>query len=141
MVPTLAAGKLETAMNSMTAYRRRWPFRFSLRTMLVVVSLLGCWLGWERHIVSRRAGERRAIEKAGGTFYTGEFVPGPFPRRPKPVSWIRRLLGDESVGLIDLRNVPRDPTVVSSWFPEADLCGAAPSDDEESSGARAAQRP
>ena len=128
----------------MTAPRHRRLFRFSLRTMLVVVALVGCWLGWERHIVNGRAAVRQAIEKAGGTFYTGDFVPGPVPRpperRPKPSSWIRRQLGDKSVGLINLHNERWDVKTVKSWFPEADLCGAAISDGEDPSDVRA-QRP
>ena len=117
----------------MTAPRRRWS-RFSLRTMLVVVTLVGGWLGWERHVVNGRAGVRQDIENAGGTFYTGDFVPGPFPRpAPQPPSWIRRQLGDESVGLIDLHHEQWDVKMIKSWFPEADLCGTETSDGEESS--------
>jgi hypothetical protein len=102
--------------------------------MLVVVTLVGCWLGWERHVLSGRAGARLAIEKAGGTFYTGDFLPGPIPRPgPKPPSWIRRQLGDESVGLIDLHSARLDVKMIQSWFPEADLCENATSDGEESS--------
>jgi hypothetical protein len=35
------------------APRRRW-FRFSLRTMFVVVTLVGCWLGYELHWLRQR---------------------------------------------------------------------------------------
>jgi hypothetical protein len=109
--------------------------------MLVVVALIGCWLGWERHVVNGRASVRQAIEKAGGTFYTGDFVPGPVPRPgPKPPSWIRRQLGDESVGLIALRDERSDVKMIKSWFPEADLCRVAISDGEQSPDVRA-QRP
>ena len=38
---------------------RRW-FRFSLRTMLIVVTALACWLGWELHIVHER---RRLLDE------------------------------------------------------------------------------
>jgi hypothetical protein len=43
----------------MTAPRRRW-FRFSLRTLFVVVTLLACWLAWNRSLVERR---RAFLEK------------------------------------------------------------------------------
>src|SRR5438876_9938841 len=33
--------------------RSRW-FRFSLRTLFVVVTAFGVWLGWERHRVAER---------------------------------------------------------------------------------------
>ena len=35
------------------APKRRW-FRFSLRTMFVVVTVVACWLGWNLHQVRQR---------------------------------------------------------------------------------------
>ena len=85
--------------------------------MLVIVAVVGCWLGWERHIVNGRASVRKVIENAGGTFYTGDYVPGPFPRPgPSPPSWVRRQLGDESVGLIALHNQRWDLKKIRYWL-------------------------
>ena len=37
----------------MTAPKRRW-FRFSLRMMFVVVTVFGCWLGYELNWIRQR---------------------------------------------------------------------------------------
>ena len=42
--------------------------RFSLRTLLVVVTALGCWLGWQANLVHQRSAARRRIEARGGRF-------------------------------------------------------------------------
>jgi hypothetical protein len=113
-------------------------FRFSLRSILVAVTLAGCWLGWERHVALGRANLRQVIETSGGRFFTGDHIPGPFPRKPpEPPSWVRRQLGDESVGLIFLPSGACDRGTVKYWFPEADLCPATASDDKESSAVQA----
>jgi hypothetical protein len=83
--------------------RRRW-FRFSLRTMLVVVTILSVWLAWESSVVRQR---RTALAelRASGAYqvvtaeawsqqnspFAGLFAP------PKSVSWMRKWLGDEAV--------------------------------------------
>jgi len=63
-----------------TAYRidrsphdhsRRW-FRFSLRTMLVGVTLCGCWLAWESSIVRGRKHVVAWVQEHGGTVYFGD---------------------------------------------------------------------
>jgi len=45
--------------------KRRW-FSFSLRTMFVVVTLFGCWLGNELHRVRDRRAMAKEIERMGG---------------------------------------------------------------------------
>ena len=40
--------------------KRRW-FRFSLRTMFVVVTIFGVWLGWQLKIVRERKAILREI--------------------------------------------------------------------------------
>ncbi len=85
---TLLGSGLANDPHPVTPPRRR-P-RFSLRTLLVAIAVVGCWLGWEQHVVRGRTSLRKAIERAGGTFYTGDHIPGPFPRQgPPPPSWIR----------------------------------------------------
>ncbi len=68
---------------------RRPRFRFSLRTLLVVVTLLGAalgWAGWQWRIVQERVAAATWIAENDGQFgeYTGE-----------PLPWIRRILGDQ----------------------------------------------
>src|SRR6185295_19980991 len=91
--------------------RRRW-FRFSLRTLLVVVTLLCVWLGWQIHAVRQRSAiiaELRATGVYGLPVWTpkyGWFNPvidhifsgeeslvreGQKPSRP---DWVRKLFGD-----------------------------------------------
>jgi Leucine-rich repeat (LRR) protein len=72
--------------------KRRW-FQFSLKGMLVVVTLVAVGLGWlayERNKVRKREAAISAIEQVGGIVVVdGE------PTRP---SWLRPVLGDNSGG-------------------------------------------
>jgi Leucine-rich repeat (LRR) protein len=72
---------------------RRW--RYSLRTLLVVVTLLCIWLG----IVTKRAVDQRraaaAIETAGGHFSCDTSSEAVSADEPKPRSWLRRIIGDD----------------------------------------------
>ena len=74
------------------APRRRW-FRFSLRTFLVLVTLAGCvigWLGWNVEIVRRRQAMLNLMR------YRWSVTVSIDPERAVRLSWIRRMLGDES---------------------------------------------
>ena len=85
---------------------------------------------------------RQAIADDGGKFYTGGFLPGPVASsasdQTKPASWIRRQLGDETVGLIALPNERWDANTVKACFPEARVCGGVQAED---SSAIQAERP
>ena len=75
---------------------RRW-FRFSLRTMFVLLTVFGVWLGWEYRVVAERNAVRRFIEDHGGAFRTlDKNNPAYKPRLP----WVRRLLGDEPAAAV-----------------------------------------
>ena len=79
--------------------KRRW-FRFSLKTMLIVIMLMGGLLGWIAKETVRAERQRRAvetIEKANGeVWYDYEFSE-PLVRnwKPKPPAsaWLEELVG------------------------------------------------
>ena len=81
--------------------RRRW-YQFTLRTLLVVVTLAGCgfaWLGIKVRNARQQQAEVAAVARAGGSvIYDYQFVvpgnaiAGVTP--PGPV-WLHRLLGDD----------------------------------------------
>jgi len=56
--------------------KRRW-FRFSLRTLFVVVTVLGIWLGWNAEIVRERTAMRNTIRRSGGYIILDHTVLGP----------------------------------------------------------------
>lgn len=78
-------------------------FRFSLRTLLVVVTAVCCWLAWESSVVrGRQAALKAAASNPAFQITTAEqwaerqppgYTGGPTPR----VSLIRRWLGDKAV--------------------------------------------
>ena len=118
-------GKL-TAMTE-TKPNRRW-FRFSLRTLFVLVTLFGCWLAYqlnwirERHNAPVLAGISTAIEAtpAGPKEVTIEHDP------PWPLAWFGErgysaLAVDESYGEQEIERIRK-------LFPEADV-EPIPSDD------------
>ena len=105
--------------------KRRW-FQFSLRWLFVLVTLLAIWLGWQVSIVRERNHLRTTAADAAGSNWNA------FNRawndhivssgiRGYNISWVRRLLGDESTRMICL-----PPTMTSEQvaefkrsFPEA----------------------
>src|SRR4051794_285454 len=105
-------------MNTDRKLRRRW-FSFSLRTLFVVVTVVGVYLGWQLRIVRERKAVLAEISRVcqgsyGFTFLDLESLessPNPLihqtygvgDREYARVSRIRRLLGDQS--LVEL-NVP-----------------------------------
>jgi hypothetical protein len=81
--------------------RRRW-FRFSLRTMLIVVTALCVWLAWESSVVRERRELRRELTESRFEFETAanwsQRIPlGASLEKPASVSLVRRLLGDEAI--------------------------------------------
>jgi len=87
--------------------RRRW-FRFSLRTLFVLVTVIACWLGWQVQVVQHRKAMLKQIETDGGLVFIGsvdwEHSPsvvfnGPHDHAFK-LSSLRRMLGDRHIDLI-----------------------------------------
>lgn len=84
--------------------RPRW-FRFSLRTMLVVITALCCYLGWESSIVRARKALLKELQlNPAFTVVTAEewtrrYPSGGHPsdQPPRSVSWVRRGLGDQAI--------------------------------------------
>ena len=99
------------------ALKLRW-FRFSLRTMFVVVTMFACWLGWNLHVVQNRQAARRLIVENGGVIFAirgmkispidADGGPGAAPfaydiglgEQSTSIPLVRRLLGDDFVALI-----------------------------------------
>lgn len=85
---------------------------FSLRTLFVVMTVLGIWLG----VIANRAREQReavaAIKGLGGTvYYDWEFGTGGKPRGP---AWLRRLIGDEHFQKVQMVNLCPAPALGQS---------------------------
>lgn len=118
--------------------RRPSLFRFGLRTLLVLVTIACCWLGWQSSIVRQRKALLRELgEKGGYQFVTAEDSAGvPLrgtvgPVRPS-VGLTRRWLGDQAYR--DIWYVtygmhpaqPADLKRVARIFPEAELRESLP---------------
>ena len=112
------------------APNRRW-FHFSLRTLFVVVTVLGIWLGWQLHFVSRRKQAINWLEKDldGLVIYSSWVRDDPALARDRPdvLKWPqlpfwRRWLGDETIAEIWLpKDAYNDANLarLAKCFPEA----------------------
>jgi hypothetical protein len=108
--------------------KRRW-LKFSIRTLLVAVTLLCVflsWLAWQIRIVGERAELVRLIEGARGTCETSaDFVKAGYVLddsvRSRIVPVVRQWLGDQSYWAVTLHG-QRDEKFISQiarTFPEA----------------------
>jgi hypothetical protein len=82
--------------------RLRRVFRFSLRTMLIVMTVLCCWLGWEASVVRERQSVRRELQGNGAfQFVTAEAAAKRIFRganvRLATIPAVRMWLGDEAI--------------------------------------------
>src|SRR5262245_35817365 len=78
---------------------RRW-LRYSLRTLLVLVTVFCLWLGWQVRIVHKRKAALREIEDAGGGSSRGTtpyLSPMGEVRRAQSLPFWRHWIGDENV--------------------------------------------
>jgi hypothetical protein len=108
--------------------RRRW-FRFSLRTLFVVVTAVAVWLAYYIHWMDERRDARAWIDAQ----YVGGSIG--FYKEPRPgLPWMLRILGEKPEKLILMQHGPstRDDKQappeyerllqrVTSLFPEAQV--------------------
>ena len=66
------------------APKRRW-LRFSLRTLLIAITIVCIWLGFELNRARARRTAILAVEDLGGTY--GVHIMGP--------AWLRKMMGDD----------------------------------------------
>ena len=106
----------------MTTPKPRW-FRFSLRAMLVAMTLCGVllgWLGWTARVVSARRAMIESIESRGGKLlFVSDCSDWNTP--PPEVTWLRQLLGDRGVAQIvpPQSGTPEEDEQFREAFPEA----------------------
>ncbi|MGD9722210.1 MAG: hypothetical protein AB7O59_11795 [Pirellulales bacterium] len=112
---------------------RRWRIAFSLRLLFVVVTLLGCWLGWHLHVKSERQRMAAWVAARGGSVRTeaqtvatlsafGTPVHPSAYARPLPIAW--RLFGIAPVRNVYLpfgKFTADDAERLRPLFPEADF--------------------
>jgi hypothetical protein len=106
----------------MIGERNRW-LRFSLRTLLVAITVVCVWLGWEVSIVRERQAFLRLVAERGGSYsFVADYSPfEAADRMPKELSYLRRMLRDELVGSIVLpvNTSAEEIAEIRRVFPEA----------------------
>jgi hypothetical protein len=120
--------------------KRRW-LRFSIRTLLVAVTIFCAWLAWQVRIVRERAELRRwAADHGIVNLATGGSLPVPpvnkgwqLTASGKPawraryaagIPWYRRILGDQAVegfSIYAAWREEREVKRIDARFPEAAL--------------------
>jgi hypothetical protein len=123
------AREFHRTMRQVAAILRR-PFRFSLRTLFLVVLLICVLLGWQLHIVRERRAMRKWVEDNGGMVDTSQETRelwrsleegSKFDVLDTGIPFLRKLLGDEAISAI---GPPCSVTVeeelkLKKLFPEA----------------------
>jgi hypothetical protein len=107
----------------MTATIRR-RFRFGLRTLFVMVTLLACWLGWELKFVQERRAMLGSLLASGNGYTTcSQLVASSdehgFAYNPATIPFWRRWLGDEAVESIIVPDAQEPLSKALTLFPEA----------------------
>jgi hypothetical protein len=112
--------------------RRRW-FRYSLRTLLIVMTVVCCWLAWESSVVRYRNATRKDLQSSGFSMttaaewsrWTHYTIPGGNAPKGAQVSIVRRWLGDEAIQQITypphLGTNKEQLARAAKAFPEAEL--------------------
>ena len=114
---------------------RRW-FRFSLRTFVLLVALVGAWLGWQARIVQHRKAVFAQLVEAQVSYvierqshngierecdwHSGAIVGASPQDESRGPSWTRRLLGDFTVSQLGFdRPLTAADRLAIEAFPEA----------------------
>jgi hypothetical protein len=105
---------------------RRW-IAFSLRTLLLVVTLFACWLGWEMHVVRGRQAELLWADEHGCAVTSYSELKSDcgldFDSRRGRFPAVRRLFGDSPIAAVvlpdDGRAAQGDVDRIAKVFPEA----------------------
>jgi hypothetical protein len=109
---------------------RKW-LRFSLRTLLLLVTALCVWLGIQVNAARRQRDAVAAWSRAGGAvYYDDQIVVDPrleigytFSRNPKGRAWPSTALGIDYFSVVQVAGV-RESTIPESLWPQlADLPG------------------
>jgi hypothetical protein len=101
--------------------KRRW-FRFSLRTLFVVVTVFGCWLGYELNWIRQRHEAIYWLEASSDSWYAPSQTGAKVQADPP---WSLRLFGERAIVGIGMDRqqftglVPYSPTELKRLFPEA----------------------
>ena len=100
--------------------KRRRGFRFSLRTMLMLITAFGSvlgWLGWNWRIVQERNNTLGIINKSMRTVVATRRLD------PSPMPFPRNLMGDWRLKCVFVRRDLADSEVtrLRNTFPEAEL--------------------
>ncbi len=107
----------------MTAPKRR-RFRFSLRTLFVVVTVFGVWLGWTLHHIHLRRQAISEIEAHGGDVVYGVDLSATYPEVPPSdfpsIPFWRVWLGDKAVAQLEMpdEHYAEKHDVLDVLFPE-----------------------
>jgi hypothetical protein len=102
------------------APKRRW-FRFSLRTLFVVVAVFAVWLGWNVRQIRTRDVLLKSIQSRGATIYQTTYNGREPSLRLPPLYYI---IGCGPIGCVWLRDdrfTEDDVQAVKRTFPEAEV--------------------
>ena len=85
---------------SASRFGRRW-LRLSVRGLIVLVSVIGCWLGWVVRSARIRRNAIAAIYKGGGHIYYNwetDYIGNMSEAKPWWPKWLDSLLGPDYFG-------------------------------------------
>lgn len=111
----------------MVALRASWR-NFSLRTLLIAVTLVCCGLGWEVNVVRQRKAKlleyqsKYYIQVVRASDLAARIAYGNPPAKLAKVNFLRGWLGDEAIQ--EIRYFPHmvkspELALIRRWFPEA----------------------
>ena len=109
-----------------TKPKRRW-FRFGLRTLFVLVTIFGVGAGWVAYQLNLIRQRHQFLDSvsvalvAENLWQASTISQMSAKLTPKPISWVRRVLGDTGTGFIILppRHDENQIDQANALFPEA----------------------